>query len=92
MGVSLAYVVSMQPFITDLLACGLKENKIDPIWTLQDMGFEKADSTRHRPDRWWYEYEGVRYYHDCHSPMEHSEDSEAILQSLLDATPERGSW
>lgn len=91
MGVPLAHVVSLQPFVTGLLACGQKENKVDPIWTLQDMGFVKADPTRHYPGRWWYEYKGVRHYHDCISSKDETASSEAALWSLLDATPERGS-
>jgi hypothetical protein len=51
MGVPLTHVVALQPFVTDLRACGQKENNVHPIWTLQDMGFEKADSTRGHPDR-----------------------------------------
>lgn len=91
MGVPLAHIVSLQPFVTDLLACGQKENKVHPIWTLQDMGFEKAHPALHRPDRWWYEYEGIRHYHDCIAPMDGPADSKAVLWPLLAATPERGS-
>jgi hypothetical protein len=91
MGVSLAHVVSMQPFITDLLACGQKPIEALPFWTLQDMGYERADSKEHGLDRWWYECGGVRHYYDCLYTMEGSGDSEAVLWSLLDAIPERGS-
>jgi hypothetical protein len=52
MGVPLTNVVALQPFVTDLPARGQKENNVYPIWTLQDMGFEKADSKRGYPDRW----------------------------------------
>lgn len=54
MGVSLAHVVSMQPFITDLLACGRQPIETLPFWTLH-MGYEKADSKYHGLGRWWYE-------------------------------------
>jgi hypothetical protein len=88
MGVSLAHVVSMQPFITDLLACGRQPIETLPFWTLH-MGYEKADSKHHGLGRWWYKCGGVRHYYDC--IVGRSEDSEAVLWSLLDATPERGS-
>lgn len=53
------------------------------------MVYEKADPKHHGLGRWWYECGGLRHYYDC--IMGASEDPEAVLWSLLDATPERGT-